>query len=167
MFNTIYNYILILDKKFNSPANALVHVRAHTQEKTYKCTECNLAFCDSSTLKKHIRTHTGTCLFKCYYNYYIIIILKYFFKGEKPYECHLCNKSFAQSGNLKRHLVVHEKYDVLQGINTPKASSVQEQESTPFQSNIDSSLNSYQNQAYQLQSNYPNQQLYNGGQSYY
>ena len=33
--------------------------------------------------------------------------------------------------------------------------------------NIDSFLNSYQNQAYQLQSNYPNQQLYNGGQSYY
>lgn len=79
-------------KKFNSQANALVHVRAHTQEKSYKCHICAVGFCDSSTLKKHVRTHTG----------------------EKPYECHLCPKRFTQSGNLKRHLTVHEKYDVIQ-----------------------------------------------------
>ena len=84
-------------KKFNSQANALVHLRAHTQEKTYKCHLCPLAFCDSSTLKKHVRTHTG----------------------EKPYECHLCTKKFTQSGNLKRHLAVHEKYDAIQAKNFP------------------------------------------------
>ena len=83
-------------KKFNSQANALVHVRAHTQEKTYKCKFCSQAFYDSSTLKKHLRTHTG----------------------EKPYECKLCAKCFTQSGNLKRHLIVHEKYDAIQGVNT-------------------------------------------------
>ena len=58
----LFNFNSILDKKFNSPANALVHLRAHTQEKTYKCEECHLAFCDSSTLKKHIRTHTGNLI---------------------------------------------------------------------------------------------------------
>ena len=84
-------------KKFNSQANALVHLRAHTQEKTYECHLCSLAFCDSSTLKKHIRTHTG----------------------EKPYECHLCDKKFTQSGNLKRHITVHEKYDAIQAKNFP------------------------------------------------
>jgi len=82
-------------KKFNSQANALVHLRAHTQEKTYECNMCSQAFCDSSTLKKHIRTHTG----------------------EKPYECHLCDKKFTQSGNLKRHLTVHKKYDEIQKKN--------------------------------------------------
>ncbi len=82
-------------KKFNTQANALVHLRAHTQEKSYGCHMCSQAFCDSSTLKKHVRTHTG----------------------EKPYECHICEKKFTQSGNLKRHLAVHEKYDAIQAKN--------------------------------------------------
>lgn len=67
----------------------MVHLRGHTQEKTYKCNQCSHAFYDSSTLKKHLRTHTG----------------------EKPYKCHICTKKFTQSGNLKRHLLVHKKYD--------------------------------------------------------
>ncbi len=46
-------------KKFGNQANALVHLRAHTQEKTYKCGQCDSGFCDSSTLKKHLRIHTG------------------------------------------------------------------------------------------------------------
>lgn len=79
----------ICNKKFGNQANAMVHLRAHTQEKTFKCHLCENAFYDSSTLKKHLRTHTG----------------------EKPYECNLCNKKFTQSGNLKRHLLVHQKYD--------------------------------------------------------
>ncbi|RNA07523.1 Transcription factor che-1 [Brachionus plicatilis] len=76
-------------KKFGNQANTLVHLRGHTQEKTYKCNQCSHAFYDSSTLKKHLRTHSG----------------------EKPYSCHLCTKKFTQSGNLKRHLLVHKKYD--------------------------------------------------------
>ena len=102
-------------KNFNSQANALVHVRAHTQEKTYKCHICLVGFCDSSTLKKHVRTHTG----------------------EKPYECHLCPKKFTQSGNLKRHLTVHDKYDVIQ------AKNLSNQDSTITSDNY-SSTNYYQ-----------------------
>ena len=65
----------------------MTHLKAHTQEKNFKCKFCDMAFCDSSTLKKHVRTHTG----------------------EKPYVCHLCPKSFTQSGNLKRHMATHKK----------------------------------------------------------
>lgn len=86
---------IILVKKFGNQANALVHLRAHTQEKTYKCNQCDNAFCDSSTLKKHMRIHTG----------------------EKPYECHICCKKFTQSGNLKRHLSVHVKYQASTELN--------------------------------------------------
>ena len=59
LFLKILSLLNFLDKKFGNQANALVHLRAHTQEKTYKCNQCDSAFCDSSTLKKHMRIHTG------------------------------------------------------------------------------------------------------------
>ena len=74
-------------KRFGNRANTMIHLKSHTQEKTYKCSMCVQAFVDSSTLKKHLRTHTG----------------------EKPYGCHICGKRFAQSGNLKRHMNMHDK----------------------------------------------------------
>ena len=101
-------------KQFNCSANVFVHVKGHTQERTFKCKYCHQSFFDSSTLKKHLRTHTG----------------------EKPYECKLCPKKFTQSGNLKRHLLVHEKYDPIQGnINNEKVDLSQASLKSQNQSN--------------------------------
>jgi uncharacterized Zn-finger protein len=77
-------------KKFANPANAIVHLRAHTQEKIYKCHTCTHAFCDASTLKKHLRVHSG----------------------DRPFSCSICAKGFTQSGNLKRHMLLHQKNNV-------------------------------------------------------
>ncbi len=82
--------IFILVKKFGHSANVLVHMRAHTQEKIYKCHSCTQAFCDASTLKKHSRVHSG----------------------DRPFVCSICAKKFTQSGNLKRHMILHQKNNV-------------------------------------------------------
>jgi len=51
----------------------------------YKCPECLKTFSQSSSLKRHVLTHSA----------------------EKPHHCHNCDKSFSDPSNLKRHLETH------------------------------------------------------------
>jgi len=61
------------------------HIRhMHTQEKPFKCTQCDAAFFQGSHLKRHVHIHTG----------------------EKPYKCTRegCTAAFNQTGHLKSHI---------------------------------------------------------------
>ena len=76
-------------KGFNARYKLLIHLRSHTGEKPYHCTEigCRRKFSRLENLKIHLRTHTG----------------------EKPYACGYpgCNKRYSNSSDRFKHIRTH------------------------------------------------------------
>ena len=59
------------------------HIKyVHLQVRNFICKFCNKAFKSSNHLKKHVMLHTGQC----------------------DYSCHICDKKYIQKSNLKLHL---------------------------------------------------------------
>ncbi|TTB85616.1 Zinc finger and BTB domain-containing protein 40 [Bagarius yarrelli] len=69
-------------KTFKHPSGLLYHKRTeHLEERPYECEECGVKFAANSSLKNHMRLHTG----------------------EKPYHCKHCDMSFAVAAALSYH----------------------------------------------------------------
>uniref|UniRef100_A0A7S2QU06 C2H2-type domain-containing protein n=1 Tax=Norrisiella sphaerica TaxID=552664 RepID=A0A7S2QU06_9EUKA len=75
-------------KDFSCRSSLRRHMRLHTGKNLYYCDTCGKGFSDKGTRDSHCRTHTG----------------------EKPFKCEKCDRRFAQKGNLNRHKKVHTKY---------------------------------------------------------
>uniref|UniRef100_A0A1I8GYI1 peptidylprolyl isomerase n=1 Tax=Macrostomum lignano TaxID=282301 RepID=A0A1I8GYI1_9PLAT len=74
------------NKTFSRPGYLRVHSRAvHDNERRHLCRFCGKAFPETSSLGRHLRTHTG----------------------ERPFECRLCGMRFTQSGSLTDHQRMH------------------------------------------------------------
>jgi len=60
------------------------HSGTSSQEKPFKCRECDKAFSLLGHLNSHMTVHTGD--------------------ADEPYKCHVCDTAFSQSGHLKNHI---------------------------------------------------------------
>ncbi|XP_074545352.1 zinc finger and BTB domain-containing protein 40 isoform X2 [Halichoeres trimaculatus] len=102
-------------RTFAHPSGLFYHKRTeHFDEKPFACEECGAKFGANSSLKNHMRLHTGEKPYHCKHcdtSFSVAAALAYHTKKKhsegKMYVCQYCKATFAQSIELTRHVRTH------------------------------------------------------------
>ncbi|XP_065130619.1 uncharacterized protein [Paramisgurnus dabryanus] len=100
---------------FTTTSNINVHMRQHSEVKSFYCTECGHYFSTKQNLDAHKRIHTGEKPYKCphcekrfRYKPHVKRHMR-LHTNERLYQCSQCGKTFARSSYLKAHQNVHRE----------------------------------------------------------
>ncbi|XP_053725065.1 zinc finger and BTB domain-containing protein 40 isoform X1 [Synchiropus splendidus] len=105
----------LCERSFAHPSGLVYHKRTeHFEERPFACQLCGSKFGANSSLKNHMRLHTGEKPYQCKQcaaRFSVAAALAYHTKRKhsegKMYECQYCKAAFAQSIELTRHVRTH------------------------------------------------------------
>ena len=97
------------DNHFMSKEDPFNNLEEHRLKKPFVCHICNMRFCKSGPLNRHIvKIHGGKKTFVCekcntnfLQNYDLQQHVQTVHEGIKPYQCELCNHSCSQKGKFR------------------------------------------------------------------
>lgn len=79
------NICPLCGKNYARPSTLKTHMRIHSGERPFHCKVCNKSFSQAANLTAHLRVHSG----------------------EKPFACSICHKTFSQSSSVTTHMRTH------------------------------------------------------------
>ena len=88
-----------------------IHMRCHTEEKTFECDVCHRTFRQKSNLIVHRAAHNREKPVKCdmcdEVFFRSVLLEAHRRKHTRPFQCDICDRSFARREHLKCHRVTH------------------------------------------------------------